>query len=60
MTSARMDTRVVAAVAKAVIDHITELLTMPPVLSRLTTKEMIDGLPAPLLCACSSSRAMDP
>lgn len=49
MTSASMDTRVVSAVAKAVIAHITEFQKMHPVLTCLTAKEMIDsGLPAPL------------
>jgi hypothetical protein len=49
MASAKMDARVVAAVAKAVVARITELQKMHPALARLSVDAMIDGgLPAPL------------
>lgn len=49
MTSAKVDAKVVAAVARAVITQIAELRKSHPALERLTAKEMISGwLPAPL------------
>ncbi len=49
MTSAGMDARVVAVVAKAVIVHLGELQKMHPALARLSVDAMIaGGLPAPL------------
>src|SRR5262245_58267507 len=49
VTSASVDARVVAAVAKAVVVHVAELRTLHPALARLNAREMIkDGLTAPL------------
>ncbi|MBV9674630.1 MAG: TAXI family TRAP transporter solute-binding subunit [Verrucomicrobia bacterium] len=49
MTSATMDPRVVAVVAKAIIAHLSEFQSMHPALSRLTIDGMINsGFPAPL------------
>jgi uncharacterized protein len=49
VTSASVDTRVVAVVAKAVVAHIAELRTLNPVLARLNARQMTkDGLMAPL------------
>ncbi len=49
VTSAALDTRVVAEVAKIVLSHVAELRKLNPVLSRLRAREMIkDGLTAPL------------
>ena len=49
VTSAAMDGRVVAVIAKAVLAHVAELRALHPVLARLRTREMInDGLTAPL------------
>jgi uncharacterized protein len=49
VTSAVVDVRVVAVVAKTVLSHAAELRKLHPVLSRLREREMIrDGLTAPL------------
>jgi uncharacterized protein len=49
VTSASVDTRVVAVVAKAVLGHLAELRTLNPALARLRPRDMIkDGLTAPL------------
>jgi uncharacterized protein len=49
MTSANVDARIVAVVAKAVITQIPELRKELPALARVSTNEMIGGwLPAPL------------
>ena len=49
MTSASVDARVVAVVAKAVLNHVAELRTLNPALGRLRPRDMIkDGLTAPL------------
>jgi len=51
VTSASSDPRVVAAIAKAIVTHVTELKTMDPVLARLDAKRMVQQTltaPAPL------------
>ena len=49
MTSAAVDPRVVAVIAKAVLTHVGELRALHPVLARLKAREMInEGLTAPL------------
>ena len=49
VTSASVDPRVVAVVAKAVLNHVAELRTLHPALGRLRARYMItDGLAAPL------------
>jgi TRAP transporter TAXI family solute receptor len=49
VTSASVDARVVAVVAKAVLNHVAELRTLNPALGRLRPRDMIkDGLTAPL------------
>jgi uncharacterized protein len=49
VTSASVDARVVAVIAKAVLAHVAELRTLHPALARLRAREMInDGLTAPL------------
>jgi len=49
VTSASVDPRVVAVVAKAVLNHVAELRTLHPALGRLRARDMItDGLAAPL------------
>jgi TRAP transporter TAXI family solute receptor len=49
VTSASVDARVVAVVAKTVVAHIAELRTLNPVLARLSPREMTtEGLMAPL------------
>lgn len=49
VTSANVDTRVVAVVAKAAVAHVAELRAAHPALARLKIQEMIAGwLPAPL------------
>jgi uncharacterized protein len=49
MTSADVDPRVVAVVAKAVLAHVNDLRAMHPALARLRPRDMIkDGLTAPL------------
>ena len=49
MTSASVEPRVVAVVAKAVLNHVAELRTLHPALGRLRARDMVtDGLTAPL------------
>ncbi len=49
VTSAAVDARVVAVVAKTVLSHVAELRKLNPVLSRLGAREMTkDGLTTPL------------
>jgi TRAP transporter TAXI family solute receptor len=49
VTSAAVDARVVAVVAKAMLDHLAELRSLHPALARLRPREMVvDGLTAPL------------
>ena len=49
VTSASVDTRVVAVVAKEVLGHLAELRTLHPTLARLRPSQMVnDGLTAPL------------
>jgi len=49
VTSASVDARVVAAVAKDVLAHLADLRTLHPALARLRPRDMIqDGLTAPL------------
>jgi TRAP transporter TAXI family solute receptor len=49
VTSASVDTRVVAVVAKALLGHLAELRTLHPALARLRPSQMVnDGLTAPL------------
>ena len=49
VTSAAVDSRVVAVVAKAVLNHVAELRTLHPALGRLRSCDMIrDGFTAPL------------
>jgi len=49
VTSASVEPRVVAVVAKAVLNHVAELRTLHPALGRLRARDMItDGLTAPL------------
>jgi len=49
VTSASVDTRVVAVVAKEVLGHMAELRTLHPALARLRPSQMVsDGLTAPL------------
>ena len=49
VTSASIDARVVAVIAKEVLDHLAELRTLHPVLARLRSRQMAnDGLTAPL------------
>jgi len=49
VTSASVDTRIVAVIAKEVLTHLKEFQTLHPVLAGLNTGEMIkDGLTAPL------------
>jgi len=49
VTSASVDARVVAVIAKAVVAHIAELRTLNPVLARLNAHEMTkNGLTVPL------------
>jgi len=49
VTSASVDPRVVAVIAKAVLSNVAELRTLHPALARLRAREMInDGLTAPL------------
>jgi TRAP transporter TAXI family solute receptor len=49
VTSATVDTRVVAVVAKEVLGHLAELRTLHPALARLRPSQMVnDGLTAPL------------
>jgi uncharacterized protein len=51
VTSASSDPRMVAAIAKAIITHVTELKTMHPVLAGLDAKQMVGQTlkaPAPL------------
>ena len=49
VTSASVDARVVAVLAKAVLAHVAELRPLHPALARLRAREMInDGLTAPL------------
>ena len=49
VTSAAVDERVVAVVAKAMLDHLAELRSLHPALARLRPREMVvDGLTAPL------------
>jgi TRAP transporter TAXI family solute receptor len=49
VTSASVDTRVVAVVAKEVLGHLTELRTLHPALARLRASQMVnEGLTAPL------------
>jgi TRAP transporter TAXI family solute receptor len=49
VTSASVDARVVAAIAKEVLQHLAELRTLHPALARLSSRQMVnDGLTAPL------------
>jgi TRAP transporter TAXI family solute receptor len=49
VTSASVDTRVVAVVAKEVLGHLAEVRTLHPALARLRPSQMVkDGLTAPL------------
>jgi TRAP transporter TAXI family solute receptor len=49
VTSASVDSRVVAVVAKEVLGHLAELRTLHPALARLRPSQMVnDGLTAPL------------
>ena len=49
VTSAFVDARVVAVVAKAVLAHVADLRALHPALARLRPRDMIkDGLTAPL------------
>jgi TRAP transporter TAXI family solute receptor len=49
VTSASVDPRVVAVIAKAMLVHIADLRTLHPALARLRQRDMIiDGLTAPL------------
>jgi TRAP transporter TAXI family solute receptor len=49
VTSASVDARVVAVIAKVVLGHLAELRKLHPALARLRSKQMInDGLTAPL------------
>jgi len=49
VTSASVDARVVAVVAREVLGHLTELRTLHPALARLRSRQMVnDGLTAPL------------
>jgi TRAP transporter TAXI family solute receptor len=49
VTSASVDARVVAVVAKEVLGHLAELRTLHPALARLRSRQMVnDGLTAPL------------
>jgi TRAP transporter TAXI family solute receptor len=49
VTSASVDLRVVAVVAKAVLAHLADLRTLHPALARLRPRDMVnDGLTAPL------------
>jgi TRAP-type uncharacterized transport system substrate-binding protein len=49
VTSASVDARVVAVVAKDVLAHLADLRTLHPALARLRPRDMIqDGLTAPL------------
>ena len=48
VTSAAMDARIVAAIAKTILAHVSELRTLHPALARLTAERMVQPLPAPL------------
>jgi len=49
VTSASIDARVVAVIAKEVLDHLDELRTLHPALARLEPRQMVnEGLTAPL------------
>ena len=49
VTSASVDARVVAVIAKAVLAHLTDFRTLHPTLARLRARDMVrDGLTAPL------------
>jgi len=49
VTSASVDARVVAVIAKEVLNHLAELRTLHPALARLRSRQMVnDGLTAPL------------
>lgn len=49
VTSASVDARIVAVIAKELLTHLSELRTLHPALARLTAGQMIkDGLTAPL------------
>jgi TRAP-type uncharacterized transport system substrate-binding protein len=49
VTSASVDARAVAVIAKAVLAHVAELRALHPALAKLRASEMInDGLTAPL------------
>ena len=49
VTSASVDARMVAVIAKEVLSHLPELRTLHPALARLRPSQMVsDGLTAPL------------
>jgi TRAP-type uncharacterized transport system substrate-binding protein len=49
VTSAAVDARVVAVIAKAVLGHLADFRTLHPTLGRLRPRDMVrDGLTAPL------------
>lgn len=49
VTSASVDARVVAVIAKAVLGHLAGFRTLHPTLARLRPRDMVrDGLTAPL------------
>jgi TRAP transporter TAXI family solute receptor len=49
VTSASVDARVVALIAKAVLAHLADFRTLHPTLARLRPRDMVrDGLTAPL------------
>jgi uncharacterized protein len=48
VTSAAMDARVIAALAKTILTHVSELRTLQPALARLTPEKMVQTPPVPL------------
>ncbi len=48
VTSAAMDGRIIAAIARTILVHVSELRTLQPALAMLTAEKMVQPLPAPL------------
>jgi TRAP transporter TAXI family solute receptor len=48
VTSAATDARVIGAIAKAILTHVSELRALHPALARLTAEKMVQAQPAPL------------
>jgi TRAP transporter TAXI family solute receptor len=47
-TSAKMDGRVIAAIAKTILTHVPDLRAQHPALARLMPEKMVQAMPAPL------------